>query len=325
MKYKCKDCEHVFESDQTVFECPQCGGTNIVEDSNFFNKYKRPIIIISIIIAILLLFKLCRVDGTTINAKYDKVSQRLEVELEGEKVDQYKIIVTRDGSDFSEKKFKDKPINFSFDVPGEYRLQVKYVGKGEMPQISKYDKGPWIIEPPKPGDEPIGIQTPQILEVKIQNTNSKLKTYSVKVITDTKAVPLSDTEFSIDNTNYQSSDIFADLKPGLYTFYVRHTQDQSLINQFQFNLPTPPDPTKVLSDADLNSLLKRIAKGDDKAVEEWKNAVEGPPAIKVAGMEFIDDSYALRQHVRTQEVIVSIRTQRDSNNKILKIIVVGFN
>lgn len=322
MKYKCKDCEHVFESDQTVFECPQCGGTNIIEVGNPITKYKKPIIVISIIIAILLLFKLCRVDGTTVNAKYDNESQRLQVELEGEKVDQYKIIVTRNGVALPAKEYKDKPVNFSFGVPGKYRLQVKFVGKGKMPEISTYNKGPWIIQP---GVTIEGPKPPQILEVKIQNTNTILKTYSVKVITDTKAVPLSDTEFSTDNSKYQSSDNFADLKPGLYTFYVRNAQDQSLINQFQFNLPTPPDPTKVLSDADLNSLLKRIAKGDDKAVEEWKNAVEGPPAIKVAGMEFIDDSYALRQHVRTQEVIVSIRTQRDSNNKILKIIVVGFN
>lgn len=322
MKYKCKDCEHIFESDQTVFECPQCGGTNIIEVGNPITKYKKPIIVISIIIAILLLFKLCRVDGTTVNAKYDKESQRLEVELEGEKVDQYKIIVTRNGVAMPAKEYKDKPVNFSFDVPGEYRLQVKFAGDGKMPKMSSYNKGPWIIPP---GGDTISSPIPQILEIKILKKDTQSRTYTVKVITDTNTVPLSDTEYSIDNANYQSSDIFADLKPGLYTFYVRNAQDQSLINQFQFNLPTPPDPTKVLSDADLNSLLKRIAKGDDKAVEEWKNAVEGPPAIKVAGMEFIDDSYALRQHVRTQEVIVSIRTQRDSNNKILKIIVVGFN
>ena len=319
MKYKCKDCEHIFESDQTVFECPQCGGTNIVEEGNFFTKYKRPIIIVSIIIAILLLLKLCcGVDGTTVNVKYDNESQRLEVELEGEKIEQYSIIVIRDGSEFSTKKYKDKPLNFSFDVPGEYRLQVKFVGNDKMPQISTYNKGPWIIPP---GETIQGPITPQILEVRIQNTNTQSRNYTVKVITDINKVPLSDTEFSIDNSNYQSSDIFADLKPGLYTFYVRNAQDQSLINQFQFNLPTPPDPTKVLSDADLNTLLKRIANGDTNAFDRWRKEVDGAQPLPVAGVQFISNSYELAQDAITQNKVYTVRTQRDGNNKIVKIIV----
>lgn len=317
MKYKCKDCEHVFESDQTVFECPQCGGTNIVEDGNFCTRNKKLCRILAVVITVLIFLLLipdCK--GTKVDVDTSKKG-KIVVSLKGEKINQYNIIVTRDGSVFSTKKFKDKPVNFSFNVPGEYRLQVKFVGKGKMPEISTYNKGPWIIQP---GVTIEGPKPPQILEVKIQNTNTKLKIYSVKVITDTKAVPLSDTEFSIDNSNYQSSDIFADLKPGFYTFYVRNAQDQSLINQFQFNLPPPP--VGPPSDADLNDLLRRIANGDIKAFRSWRKNVDGASSVFVEGAKFISNSYELVQDAKTQGTIYTIkRTERDSDNKILKIIV----
>lgn len=318
MKYKCKDCEHIFESDQTVFECPQCGGTNIVEVGNPFTKYKKPIIIVSVIIAILLLWKIIVPDGSTIvTVKYNQGSQKLEVELDGEQVDQYNIIVTRDGSEFSTKKFKGKPVNFNFNVPGEYRLQVKFAGKGKIPEISKYNKGPWIIEPSIPGDEPIGIQTPQILEVKILKTNTQSKTYSVKIITDVKVVPLIDSEFSIDNSSFQSSDVFNNLNPGFYTFYVRNIKDNSLTHQFQFNLPPPPTS---LSDAELNQLLKRIANGDTQAFDSWRNKVDGVQPLPVTGAQSISNSYELVIDA-AQGNNHRVRTSRDANDRIISITV----
>jgi hypothetical protein len=319
MKYKCKDCEHVFESDQTVFECPQCGGTNIVEDGNFCTRNKKLCKILAAVITVLILLLLipdCK--GTKVDVD-DSKKGKIVVSLNGEQVDQYNIIVTRDGSDFSTKQYKDKPVNFNFDVPGEYRLQVKFIGKGKMPELSSYNKGPWIVEPPKQGQKQVGPAIPQISEVKILNTDTKTKTYTVKIITVVKAVPLTDTEFSVDNSTYQSSDIFADLKPGLYTFYVRNVQDQSLINQFQFNLPPPP--SNVLSDADLNNLLARIAKGDIKAFRSWRKNVDGAQPVPVSGVEFISDSYELAQDAITSKRVYSVRTQRDGDNKILKIIV----
>lgn len=322
MKYKCNDCGHIFESTQTVFECPKCGGVNIAEVGGFFNKYKKIIVIMSVIIAALLLLKMCNSNNeTTVNVKYDHTSQRLEVELKGAKIDEYNIIITREGDLFTNQKFKDKSLKFTFSVPGEYRLQVKYTGSDKMPKLSTYPKGPWIVSPQVTGVEPAGVPiTPQILDVRIQNTNINTNTYTVKVVTNVNAVPLSETVFSLDNSTYQSSDTFNNLSPGFYTFYARNTRDNTLIDQFQFNLPTPPSPTN-LSDAELNQLLIRIARGDDNAVRNWREEVEGPPAIIVEGMNFIADSYALRQHVRTQGVIVTVHTQRDGNNKILKIIV----
>lgn len=320
MKYKCKDCEHVFESDQTVFECPQCGGTNIVEQGGFFRKHKKLIVIFSVILGVLLLFNIITNNNkTTVNVKYDPTSQRLEVELKGAKVNEYNIILTREGELFTTQRFKDKSLKFTFNVPGEYRLQVKYIGSGQMPELSTFPKGPWIIHEKDTVVDTLVYKTPQILEIKIQNTNISAKTYTVKVITDVTVVPLSDTEFSIDNSNYQSSDIF-NLRPGFYTFYARNIQDQSLINQFQFNLPPLPDTPNVLSDADLNTLLKRIANGDTNAFDSWRSKVDGAQPLPVTGAPFISNSYELVQDA-AQGNNHRVRTSRDANDRIISITV----
>ena len=320
MKYKCKDCEHVFESDQTVFECPQCGGTNIVEQGCFFRKHKKLIVIFSVILGVLLLFNICTNNNkTTVNVKYDPTSQKLEVELKGAKVDEYNVIITRDGDVFTTQKFKDKSLKFIFNVPGEYRLQVKYIGSGKMPELSTFPKGPWIVQPPKPGDEPIGIQTPQILEVKILKTNTQSKTYSVKIITDVKVVPLIDSEFSIDNSSFQSSDVFNNLNPGFYTFYARNIRDNSLIHQFQFNLPPISPPTSI-SDAELNNLLRKIANGDTNAFDRWRKEVDGSQPLPVSGAQSISNSYELVIDA-AQGNNHRVRTSRDTNDRIISITV----
>jgi len=312
MKYKCKDCEHVFESDQTVFECPQCGKPNIISVETFWNKYKKPIIIASVIIALLLMLKICSSDGTTVKVEYNTESHKLEVELEGEKVNQYKIIVTRDGSELSTKLYKDKPVNFSFDIPGEYRLQVKFTGNGEMPQLSPYKKGPWSIEKPEPP------KVPQILEVKILSTDTKTKTYSVKIITDVNVVPMTDTEFSVDNSTYQSSDVF-NLRPGFYTFYARNMINDS-IGTSKMNLPdiVVKEP---ITDVELNKLLRKIANGDTDAFNRWRKEVDGVQPLPVSGVQFISNSYELAQDAITQNKVYIVRTQRDNNGRILRIIV----
>lgn len=322
MKYKCKDCEHVFESDQTVFECPQCGGTNIVEQGGFFKKHKILIVIFSVILGVLVLFNICTNNNkTTVNVKYDPASQRLEVELKGAKVNEYNIILTREGELFTTQRFRDKSLKFTFNVPGEYRLQVKYIGSGQMPELSTFPKGPWIVPPPETGgggDE--GNNTPQIVEIKILNANTQSRTYSVKVVTDVNAVSLSDTEFSIDNSSFQSSDVFNNLNPGFYTFYVRNIKNNSLVHQSHYNLPTPPDAPKPLSDAELNQLLKKIANGDTQAFDSWRSKVDGAQPLPVTGAPFISNSYELVQDA-AQGNNHRVKTGRDANDRIISITV----
>jgi hypothetical protein len=66
-KFKCNDCEHIFEGDVYTLNCPSCNSANIeqleekkfaVIVKEFYNEKKIPIIVVGVILIVLLVFKL---------------------------------------------------------------------------------------------------------------------------------------------------------------------------------------------------------------------------------------------------------------------------
>lgn len=311
MKYKCQDCGHEFESVQRVYECTQCGSSNIKQLKNSKSiLYKVAAIATGVILLILLFGK---EGGTDVLVK-DNDLPKFEVELKGEQIDKYKITIKRNGADFESRKYTNKSLVFKFEIPGTYTLHVKFIGQGTPPKLSNFKNGPWIIS-----DQPPKINSPKILEIKIIEKNTKTQRYSIRIKTNLQLVPLTETEFSVDGKTFQKSDQFRNLSPGYYLFYVRNSRDISLSDQFQFNLPQIPKTPKP-TDAIINDLLKQMSVGNQKAFDRWRIEVEEGLTIPVTGAQFIDNSYALAQDAM-QGNRYKVRTNRDSNDNIIQIIV----
>lgn len=88
MKYKCNDCQHVFEGNDFTTECPQCNSNNIVlqkpMDPIDIAIIKRILIGVGVIIIILLLFRFC--DGEpdeSDNGDLDSLTVGVDIQQKG--------------------------------------------------------------------------------------------------------------------------------------------------------------------------------------------------------------------------------------------------
>ena len=155
-------------------------------------------------------------------------------------------------------------------------------------------------------------------EVKRLDRNLKTKKYKISIIIDT-SVKQFDTEYSIDCYNYQNSSEFSNVSPGNHTFYARNKTDKSLVDSMMYLLPeikpqpSPPDDV-------LNDLLRKMANGDQKAKKKWRETVEEGLTIPTSGAANISNSYELSVDA-LQGNHYSVKAQRDSEGKIIKIIV----
>lgn len=294
-KYKCQnpDCNHIWEAEEEPFECPACQGSDFIALGGRTKWLSWLGIAAGTVVLLIILIKAIDRNDTTITAKADYNRCTLTVKIEGKHSKEYDIILRKDGvvhGSVSQKETK----TFS-NLEGTYALDVRFVGKGKLPEINTYPK---IYTFAKPAASP---EAPQIIALrptpaKLANSN---QTYTVIVITDTAIVPLKETEFSIDGISWQRTVSFKGLKAGTYTFLARNTRDKSLQDSTTLELAKfepKPLPTKE----ELNALLARIANQDDGALDEFlykvgvDTEVKGVNKISTAN-ELANDAY--QQHL----------------------------
>lgn len=268
IKYKClnPDCNNVWVSSEESFECPVCHGVEFEPIGGGGNRrwLKMAGIAVGILVALIVLFKACGNNGdTTVTIDPDQKHCKMTVTLSGDYKDDYRIILRKGGAVFGKHERKDKVV-FS-DLNGTYSLDVQYVGKEKLPKINGYQRTFTFTKPPEAPEAP---QITYLAKTPDRLTKSK-KVYTVKVNTDPGIVPISETEFSVDGTIWQKSNVFPNLEADTYTFYARNARDESMQDEKQLVLeafvPTPP-PTV----AQLDNLLKEVMSCDDKASDEMK-------------------------------------------------------
>ena len=317
--YKCKECGKKYEAQESF--CSDCNkeGTIVPIGVGGIEKYKKYWWIALVLIIIIFLLIRCPGDPPTVNVVYNQESQRLTVDLDGKKVMtdnecNYVINIKRNGDPFGEPTNKRK-FDRTFDVPGKYTIEVKWIGKTRAPEI-KWN-GPHFFEI---YEKTIPPQAPEISGINILSIDYKIKKYKISI--SIKADSFLVAEYSIDGQTYQKTNVFSNISPGDYTFYARNEKDKSSEpSSFPYPLPeivSKPSP----SDAVLNDLLRKMAaKGDKNAFKQWRDSVEeGLPPIDVTGVANISNSYELVQDA-LQGKSYTVSTQRDANQKIINITV----
>jgi hypothetical protein len=314
-KYKClnRDCNNRWTTDEEPFECPNCHEDNFEKENDSKKIIWWIIGGVAALIMIIAILRGCCGDGTIVNVKYDKNSQELSVELTGEQIDKYEIVIKRNGEDFESTK-KSK-YHKTFDIPGTYSIIVNWKDKSKMPRQKWNGIRSFEIE-----GKPISQQTLSILRIDILYRDVKKKQYNVKVETDTTTVVLANTEFSINGTNYYPSNVFVNIQGGkTCIFYARNKNNISQIATYEYPFPeivtTPSPPDKVVND-----LLSKMANGDKGSFKDWRNKVEEGLTIPVQGAANITNSYELAQEAM-QGKAYKVYTERDADDKITKIIV----
>jgi len=150
-------------------------------------------------------------------------------------------------------------------------------------------------------------QIPEIIEINKSpdRLTKEVNTYTVTLITDSEKVKLDDTEFSMDEKNWQKTGEFKDIKGGNYIFYARNKQDKSLLyetKQYLDSIIAGNDPPPTA--AQLNNYIIKIADYDDKAIDSMRNCLGN--ACKVKGAENIRDVQQLITDISTKSAIYSV-------------------
>lgn len=319
MQYKCSDCKQTWKEETPIDLCPECGSDNIRQ----INPMKKWIPIGAgavILIIILLLFAGGKSFTTTAYIDFDQSTNRLTVELNGDKVKtdnqcNYRIAIQRNGANFGEAK-KTAKLSKVFEEPGSYSIEIKWVNtQDKMPEL--HWNGPrsfTVAEKQYP---------PQIVAIIILDQNADKQLYKIRIQSDTGAISAKHTEYSTDGINYQSQPVFSNLKPGDYTFYARNANDISLVASLEESLAVIPKTHPT--DAHLCKLLKQTAEGDASAYGNLINIAQTIGNISVSGKDqYIKSFRELINNTFATQNYTPIRTQREGDpktGKILKIII----
>jgi len=169
--------------------------------------------------------------------------------------------------------------------------------------------------------EPMGVpQIPEIVNItkSPDKLTKQVNTYTVTLTTEGVKVKPEDTEFSLNGKDWQKSGEFQNLPGGEYTFYARNKRDKSLQSQKKMNfecfvdVPVPTIPQ-------LNELLKQIADGDDKAIDEFRKFGKNLPVRGVANINNIEQ---LVIDACTNEVIYVVqKINTDANGNLATILI----
>lgn len=315
-KFKClnPECKHTWTAEDFPNTCPNCQG-NEIKEAKQLPKWAYGAGIGLFVLFFLLRFCSGGSDATTVRVDFDDYTGQLEVSLSGNEVMNsqhkcnYRIGIERNGAPFGNPVKKDV-LKRKFDNPGSYTVNVTWIGKSKMPPL-KWSGSKTFFVQEKP-------QAPFILGVHVMERDVNKKCYTVKIQCDTSIVASHNTEYSQDGNQYKAQPVFNNLKPGDYVFYARNTLDPELV--VSYNKTLPNIQKESLSDSKINQLLKAIANGDEAAYKDFVNKVENGKSIPVTGNSNIKNSSALIDYVLTTQEYRSVRTQRDADNQIVKII-----
>lgn len=313
-KYQCNECKHVWEQEEWPDSCPDCGSDNFKKASSFSFMSKSGLGIIAAVVVILILIKIIvPPERTEVTVRFDDYSGKLTVKLEGKKAaGNYRIHVLRNGADFCDPS-QSAQLTKVFESPGSYQVQVRWKGnKTEQPTLV-WDGSPNFVVSEKP-------KAPEIIGIAILKRDFPTQRYQVSVKTDTGLVAASSTEYSVDGVNFQSSPVFANLKPGKYTFHVRNKKNNTMTGALEKELPKISKDAP--SDSYINQLLSDIAQGDAAAFGKFVKVVENGNPLPVSdGSGSIQNSRALINYVNATQTVVRVRTTRDANNQIIKLVI----
>jgi len=227
-----------------------------------------------------------------------------------------------------------KGLQIDMECCNEYKLfgwintddSCKYVFSGKIIRFTQNDTLSFSFQKINCIDDPEPIPdncviAPEIIFIKRSpdRLRTENETYTVVIITNEKAVPLEDTEFSLDGKEWQKNNTFQNLKSGKYTFYVRNAcnkRSKSLQDQKNIVLPDY-ELVEKLTVEKLNELLKKIADNDDDARDELQKYGNKVTVRGVAGINNLEE---LRR-AACINLFTAQKVEYDNNGNLVLIIV----
>lgn len=212
MKYKCKECGHIFEGDLSTDCCPECGGDVVpYKDGSFNIPWKKIYIAIGIIAFILLLYLIFREDNKTVNysitVSIDNNNVYVEVFCTNDSLnlrelrDSCQVLVY----DTNEVQI-DNPRLFSLKSNKiSYAINIFEPGCTYTVKLSKRKGGKEICSDeftiPMPPSPPVIDVEPAIAETDPKDKCRLLGTYKVVVVVKEGTAD----KYSIDGVEYDSN------------------------------------------------------------------------------------------------------------------------
>ena len=303
MKFKCINCDKEFVSSEKHPECPMCSSHDVERITEF--PWKKVLLIGAIVAIVILIIAIFANAGKDefVNIVSNKGQNSVVVTISGPHYEEYKATLRRerDGKTIigSRKKDKEKKQIIttykelaSIETSEKYTLKIEYIGKSEFAEKGKANNKTYKYSFAKLAAPPT---TPQIVKVNIspRKLTKKVKTYTCTIDVDT--VCKDKVEYSIDNSTWQTSNVFKGLQPNTYTFYVRNTKDHNLSDSKSMTLApysSAPLPTKDR----INELLRKIAQTkDDKSFDYLREVIGSASIIGASnisdGNGLINDAY----------------------------------
>lgn len=338
--YKCTNCEHTWESEEMPFECPKCHSATISQIGGnkndlgaTFKKYWW--IIVAAVVAALVLILALPNGATRVKVKTDTETGRMEVTVKGKHASEYAVILEQNGYVERQGSTADNnPVIFD-DLMGDYTLKLIYSGSGDIPKIHKFktdysfDRSNNNVEESDYKDDEtivdifddniIVAKTDKPEIIKVETHPDRVKQggkYSVTIRLSKHGCQVSDAEFSMDGLKYQSSNVFDNLEPGEYKFYVRNKEagKQNLVDEKGITLQEGYSDNCPSVD-DINSLLPKVAQRDREATAKLFKLVSRETKIEGAGV--ISDMLGLsRELVSDQSMTYKVVSIDCSGGKV---------
>lgn len=96
-KYKCLDCDHVFDGDLSTMQCPSCGSPNIKKAKTGLKINSKWLVIVAVALGLLGLIVLFSREGSKLEASLDVDSGFIVIEANGPSIttlfNDYKVVV----------------------------------------------------------------------------------------------------------------------------------------------------------------------------------------------------------------------------------------
>lgn len=212
MKYKCKECGHIFEGDLSTDCCPKCGG-DVVRSNNIPWK-KIYITIIGIIAFILLLYLIFKKDNKTVNysisVSQDSINVYVEVSCTNGSLNLRELRELRDSCQVLVYDTNEVQIDNPRLFPPKskkiiYAINIFEPGCTYTVKLSKRKGGKEICSDeftiPMPPSPPVIAVEPAIAETDPKDKCRLLGTYKVVIVVKEGTAD----KYSIDGVEYDSN------------------------------------------------------------------------------------------------------------------------
>lgn len=333
--YKCTNCEHTFESEEMPFECPKCHSAAITKlggDKNPGSAFKKYWwIIVAAIVAAIILFVAMPNGATRVKVKANSETGRMEVTVKGKHASEYKVVLRQNGIPEHEDSTTFSNTVIFNDLLGDYKLEVTYMGSGNVPKIRKFktdysfdrisvavnnvEDNPVdtnIIEgvDVKPGTTIPKTDNPEIIRVNVSPKRVKKgDTYTITVQLSPHGCSVDNARFSLDGIKWQESNVFAGLAPGTYKVFAQNKDKEDLVRHTEITLQEGYSDSCPSVD-EINVLLPKIANDDYNARRRLLDLLGRETKVNGAGgvfptvSQWINQCIAVDDDVKHQVVAI---------------------